>query len=81
MKRSADVNVRAVRPPDMVKRRLDRVVRANLQAHVSTNTESTEAPLKPTVSISITVLNPFSDRPEIGAKKFPAAPVGMVHEK
>lgn len=27
-----------------------------------------------TVSISITVLNPFSERPEIGARKFPAAP-------
>jgi hypothetical protein len=27
-----------------------------------------------TVSISITVLNAFSDTPEIGAKKFPAAP-------
>jgi hypothetical protein len=27
-----------------------------------------------TVSISNTVLNPFSERPEIGAKKLPAAP-------
>ena len=27
-----------------------------------------------TVSISMTVLNPFSDRLEIGARKFPAAP-------
>ena len=27
-----------------------------------------------TVSISITVLKAFSDKPEIGARKFPAAP-------
>ena len=29
---------------------------------------------EPTVSISMTVLKPFSERPEIGVKKFPAAP-------
>ena len=28
----------------------------------------------PTASISITVLNPFSERLEMGARKFPAAP-------
>ena len=28
-----------------------------------------------TVSISMTVLNAFSERPEMGAKKFPAAPI------
>lgn len=31
-----------------------------------------------TVSISMTVLNPFSDNLEMGARKFPAAP---VHEQ
>lgn len=31
-----------------------------------------------TVSISITVLNPFSDKPEIGARKLPAAPLGRM---
>ena len=31
-----------------------------------------------TVSISTTVLKAFSERPEMGAKKFPAAPIADV---
>ena len=61
---------------DVVDRGFNCIECANLHIAVFEDmryeTECSEGPL--TVSISITVLNAFSDIPEIGAKKLPAAP-------
>lgn len=52
--------------------RLDSIVRSDLQ-NTSKWTFRVEMWGR-TVSISTTVLKPFSDKPEMGAKKLPAAP-------
>ena len=64
----------------MWKRRLDCIVRSDLQWMFSLRATN-EVLVELTVSISMTVLKPFSDKPEIGAKKLPAAPVGFWCEK
>ena len=45
-----------------------------MKVNINDKTEDSQQERRLTVSISKTVLKAFSDIPEIGAKKFPAAP-------
>ena len=74
------MDVSTSRLPYVWQRCLDGVVCAELftSVNVGTNIEYTSGR---TVSISSTVLNPFSDRPEIGTRKFPAAPSRDIEPK
>lgn len=54
---------------------LDRVVRSKLEQKVKVSRRSHLGNTCRTVSISMTVRNAFSDKPEMGARKLPAAPI------
>jgi hypothetical protein len=68
VKGSRDVQVRALGLADVGEGSLDSVVCAELGSVGHTT-------FLPTASISITVRNAFSDSPEMGTRKLPAAPV------
>ena len=72
-----DVNVRPLRGAQVGKSGLDSVVCSDLLSQDGQRVVAwrvTAMVATRTVSISMTVLNPFSDSLEIGARKFPAAP-------
>lgn len=74
-----DVNVRPLRGTQVGKSGLDSVVRSDLLSQTRSARRRRACPRDVatlTVSISMTVLKPFSDNLAIGARKFPAAPVG-----
>ena len=72
----ADVNVRALCGPDVGNGGLNCVVGSKLVYAVRTQGSRREkAFCEHTLSISKTVLKAFSERPEMGARKLPAAPI------
>ena len=81
MEGRADVDVRAPGRADVGQRRLDGVVRPELGGASGQRTGGSARARGRTVSISMTVLKPFSDSLEIGARKFPAAPAKVIHQR
>ena len=74
VKGRTDMNIGTFRRTNMWDGCLDSVESSELIINAHRQPSQPRSLSEHTVSISMTVLNAFSDRPEIGARKFPAAP-------
>jgi hypothetical protein len=70
----ADMNIRAMRLADVRNRGFEGVERSELAPKYESISGGVKENSR-TVSISTTVLKPFSESPERGARKLPAAPI------